>query len=328
MQPFTVWMPRPGSRFVLPPFPTGWYSVSFSEDLPRGGVIPVEAFGEKLVLYRGDDGIARLFGAFCPHLGAHLGHGGRVEGAALRCPFHAWRFDETGACTDIPYARKVPAGARIEPWSVREQDGHVLAWFDRRGGEPAWTPDPVAEVGDEGWIRVGRRRVEIRAHIQDLAENAVDSAHFQFVHGAPLPPATSAESDGHVLRARSVLRYPEALGGMEGTLQVRMWGLGLSASRFSGLVDTLVHGATTPIDEGRAETRLSMWTRRLDGDMTSMVAEMFVAEVNRQIEHDLPIWENKVMVQRPLLCDGDGPIGVFRRWARGFYRDLPEAEAR
>ena len=43
------------------------------------------------------------------------------------------------------------------------------------------------------------------------------------------------------------------------------------------------------------------------------------AEVSRQLEQDIPIWENKVYLSRPVLCDGDGPIGVFRRWAKQFY---------
>ena len=34
---------------------------------------------------------------------------------------------------------------------------------------------------------------------------------------------------------------------------------------------------------------------------------------------DFPIWENKVYRERPLLCDGDGPIQAFRRWAAQFY---------
>ena len=30
--------------------------------------------------------------AYCPHLGAHLGHGGIINGECIECPFHAWRW--------------------------------------------------------------------------------------------------------------------------------------------------------------------------------------------------------------------------------------------
>jgi hypothetical protein len=31
------------------------------------------------------------------------------------------------------------------------------------------------------------------------------------------------------------------------------------------------------------------------------------------------IWENKIYLDRPMLCDGDGPIGEFRRWYAQFF---------
>ena len=47
----------------------------------------------------------------------------------------------------------------------------------------------------------------------------------------------------------------------------------------------------------------------------------------KQIEQDIPIWENKIYVHPPVLVDGDGPIGLFRRWAKQFYAGAPEASA-
>ncbi len=34
---------------------------------------------------------------------------------------------------------------------------------------------------------------------------------------------------------------------------------------------------------------------------------------------DIPIWENKAYYQKPLLCDGDGPFPVYRRWMQQFF---------
>ena len=36
---------------------------------------------------------------------------------------------------------------------------------------------------------------------------------------------------------------------------------------------------------------------------------------------DLPIWDNKIHQKRPILCDGDGPIGIFRTWCKQFYSE-------
>jgi hypothetical protein len=45
----------------------------------------------------------------------------------------------------------------------------------------------------------------------------------------------------------------------------------------------------------------------------------FAREFVRQFGQDIPIWESKRYLARPLLCDGDGAIAGFRRWAAQFY---------
>ena len=68
---------------------SSWYQVAWADDVPPGTTRPLQYFGEELVLWRGHDGVLRLFDAFCPHLGAHMGYGGWVEGRdELVCPFH------------------------------------------------------------------------------------------------------------------------------------------------------------------------------------------------------------------------------------------------
>ena len=66
--------------------------------------------------------------AHCPRLGAHLGHGGRVEAGELACPFHGWRFDADGRNTCIPYSERTNAGARLRSYPVVERyetEGHT-----------------------------------------------------------------------------------------------------------------------------------------------------------------------------------------------------------
>ena len=97
--------------------------------------------------------------------------------------------------------------------------------------------------------------------------------------------------------------------------------------RFTGLVETLLVGAMTPIDDQYIDARFSFTLKQLgDKDVTKGVGQAFVREVTRQFEQDMPIWEHKAYFERPVLCDGDGPIGIFRKWSRQFYTmpaDLP-----
>ena len=57
---------------------TGWFMVGWSPEFPIGEVRPLRYFGEDLVAYRDERGELHVLEAHCKHLGAHIGHGGKV----------------------------------------------------------------------------------------------------------------------------------------------------------------------------------------------------------------------------------------------------------
>ncbi|MBK7972698.1 MAG: Rieske (2Fe-2S) protein [Deltaproteobacteria bacterium] len=61
------------SRFPMPQNPNGWFQVGLSRDVSAGEVKSIHYFGKDLVLFRTQEGEAKVFDAVCPHLGAHLG---------------------------------------------------------------------------------------------------------------------------------------------------------------------------------------------------------------------------------------------------------------
>lgn len=109
-----------------------WLPVAKSAelDIPRP-VIPVALRGQRLVLFRDDDGKLGLIGRNCPHRGADLCFG-RLEDNGLRCPFHGWHFDRTGQCVEQPAE---PAGSQMHTQikvpmiPVKEVDGVILAYI-------------------------------------------------------------------------------------------------------------------------------------------------------------------------------------------------------
>ena len=58
------------------------------------------------------------------------------------------------------------------------------------------------------------------------------------------------------------------------------------------------------------------------------VGNAFSAEIARQLEQDKPIWESKIYLERPVICDGDGPIARYRKWCEGFYPEWYARQAR
>jgi phenylpropionate dioxygenase-like ring-hydroxylating dioxygenase large terminal subunit len=315
-------------RFPFPPFANGWFQVAYSDELTSGQVLPLSYFGRELVAFRGSDGKAAVLDAFCPHLGAHLGYGGKVQGDSIVCPFHAWRFDGCGGCVDVPYAKKIPPKAKMRAWPVRELNGLIMVWHHAEDAPPSWELPVLPEYGNEEWTTYERRRWKIKTRNQEMAENAVDSAHFHFLHGTSNMPQSRAEMQGPVLKVISTTGMSTPRGGVDGTVESNSYGFGFSTVRFTGIVDTLLVSTMVPIDEEHVDVRFNFTLKKWpDKDVTKSVGKAFIGEVSRQLEQDIPIWEHKVYWDHPVLCDGDGPIGLFRKWCRQFYSLPREAQA-
>src|SRR5262245_46036181 len=85
--------------------PSSWYLVAWSDEVPAGELVRLRYLEREMVAFRGADGAVSVLDAYCPHLGAHLGVGGRVEGGTLRCPFQDRKSTRLNSShLDISYA--------------------------------------------------------------------------------------------------------------------------------------------------------------------------------------------------------------------------------
>lgn len=301
--------------------PTGWFAVAESPDLEPGQTKAAYYFATHLVLWRDDDGGAHVMDAFCPHLGAHLGHGGTVEGCEIMCPFHGWKFDAEGANTDIPYSDRTNGRAKVGTYPTQERNGFIYAWYHPEGELPTWEIAEVTELAGDEFSGPKRTAHTVQVGIQEMAENAVDSAHFRYVHNtATVPEIEKYESDGHRAIMESSQKFPTPRGVVDGRIDSIADGPGVSIVRFTGIVDTLLVSASTPVDGGQTHTRFNFYVRSMgDEKLTSSVGDAFAAEVDKQFMEDMPIWEHKAHLVRPALANNDGPFMKFRKWYRQFY---------
>ena len=313
------------------PIPFGWYALACSADLAAGDVRPLYYFDEHLVLFRTEDGQAHVTAAFCPHLGAHLGYGGRVEGNAIVCPFHGWRFDGEGVCVSVPYARAIPRRAANGPclysYPVQERNRMIWAWHHPRHLPPLFDVDDVSELSDPDWSEFTHYEWDVNAPIQEAGENAVDIAHFVAVHGAREMPEARITLAGHRRDTEVTALVPriDARGNVDLTtmerchLVTRNCGPGMSTQTFELGARTVMLATVTPITPARMKLCFN-FTKRLDTPAHfDPLVDGLIAEIVRQVEQDIPIWENKVFRDAPILCDGDGPIAKYRRWFGQFY---------
>ena len=312
------------------PVPYGWFQIGWPEDVAVGEAKELQYFGRHQVLWRDEDGVAHLQDAFCPHLGAHLAHGGKVLGCEIACPFHGWRFDGEGVNTLIPYSERTNAKGKLETYPVIERNGLLMAWYHPHGEEPMWEiPELEPFVATEGFTETVKRTYSVQAPWQELAENGVDAAHFRYVHNTEeVPVLDSYDTDGPVAKMRSTQKFPTPRGVVTGRIDADSHGPGLSFVRFSGIVDTFLMGCNTPVGANECEMRFTFTVRNLgdDAEVNRTVGDLFVEEVHNQVIEDKPIWENKAFIPRPALADTDGPFTQFRRWASQFYADAYEVD--
>jgi 3-ketosteroid 9alpha-monooxygenase subunit A len=312
------------SRYPFP-VPFGWFQVAWPHEVDPGHVLPRYYFGRHLVLWRDDAGEFHLQDAFCPHLGAHLGHGGSVKGTDIECPFHGWTFNGEGHNTCIPYSERTNAKARIRTYPTIERNGLVMAWYHPdESVDPQWEIPELPEYsGAAGFSEPVCRQYIVHAAWQELAENGADSAHFRYVHNTEVVPEIEEYvAEGAHARMRSSQKFPTPRGVVEGRIDVDNWGPGFAITKFSGIVDTYLMGCNTPIDAETCELHFTFTVRNLgDEGTTSSVGEAFVNEVHKQVIEDGPIWENKAFLPRPALADTDGPFMKFRKWASQFYAE-------
>src|ERR1051325_6605441 len=128
----------PGGRFMR----QFWLAVRRSEDLAPGHAVPLRIMSEDYTLYRGESGHAQIMDYRCPHRGAQM-HLGWVEGDAMRCLYHGWKYDASGQCVEQPaedagFAGRVP----MAPRPPREHMGLIFAYCGE-GEPPAWPPYPA-----------------------------------------------------------------------------------------------------------------------------------------------------------------------------------------
>lgn len=319
-------MPAPT---VLPPYPASWYVFGLAAELPPGGLLARPFMGQDVVVFRTRAGQAAAVDAYCPHLGAHFGYGGRVEGELLRCPFHAFCFDTQGTCVRTGYGTKPPPKARLPTWPLREVNGLLLIYHDGAGRAPAWE---VPALPAAGWTRPRFRRFELNDHPQETTENSVDLGHFAFVHGyrgARL--LREVVTDGPYLStAYAVQRavpglerwFPDLL--FEFNFETHIHGLGYSLVQVRvpavGL-EARLWVLPTPIDAERLHLFLaaSVKAYRPRWPLTDLAAWGLFNSFLHDTQQDFPIWQNKKYVQPPALAEGDGPIGRYRQWASQFY---------
>ena len=136
---------------------------------------------ENIVVYRDDEGLVALRDQ-CVHRGVALSTGCLRDGR-LECPYHGWQYDRSGAVAFVPALGRsgaIPSRAGVHCYNVRED--HEVVWVAPEPpvtGLPAWPDD---DWNNPDWRVFLVDTWSWRSSAGRMIENAIDFAHFNFVH--------------------------------------------------------------------------------------------------------------------------------------------------
>lgn len=130
-----------------------WYVAAWDHEVAAGTLFSRILLNEPLVLFRQRDGRVVGLEDRCCHRHYPL-HKGALIDDCIRCHYHGFTYDGTGACVRIPGQSHVPDAARVKRYPVVERHRWIWVWM----GEPAladeskivdfhWLDDPYIRTG-------------------------------------------------------------------------------------------------------------------------------------------------------------------------------------
>ena len=295
----------------------GWTQVASDSEL-AGEVVPVDIRGRRLVAVHGDSGWVVCDGT-CPHRGAHLGYGGRVDGSVVVCPFHGHR---------VHVGDDRPALFSVTRYPTLHAAGGLFVLLD-----------DACETGLSGRLLALSRTHYVKPAFQRtlsipaeyVIENVVDADHFSAVHALTRRPRLSVfEDDAGVLRVE----------GCFDMVRPNRWQVGETAdttaqARFSAEVfsptvvvselgsadaPNVVITAATPTADGGCVARVTVALprRRESGAPTVGELSSLVSGSRTAFDQDAVIWDHLDTSVTPKYTEGDELVRAYRAYCQRF----------
>ncbi|KEQ19693.1 Rieske 2Fe-2S domain-containing protein [Endozoicomonas numazuensis] len=312
----------------------GWHCLGLAEDYKDGKAHTLDIFGTKLVAYQGEDKQIHILDGYCPHMGADLSKG-CIEGNSIRCPFHDWRWDADGKCDDIPYAKRIPRKAQIKSWPISEQNNLLFIWNDPENNLPLEEqaiPRVEACFSDD-WADWEVANLTIKTNCRELIDNIADKAHFGPVHDAP-NKFFSNRFEGHVAEQTMIGNSPRLSGESDLKTVATYYGPAYQITEMTGEMDgmpihSILLNCHIPIDHDSFQLRYGVLVQKVPGlsdEQNREIAQGYIQLAQEAFFEDVAIWDTKVRVDNPILCDGDGPVYQLRKWYDQFYTDIADVK--
>lgn len=169
--------------------------------------------GERMVLYRAQEGRIAAVEDFCPHRGAPLSLGRVCEGK-LVCGYHGLEMGCDGKTIAMP-GQRVRGFPAIKSYAVQERYGFIWVWPGEQQLADADLIPVLKWHGDPEWA-YGGGLFHIKADYRLMIDNLMDLTHETYVHASSIgqaeidetPCKTETRGDEEVITSRFMHDIP------------------------------------------------------------------------------------------------------------------------
>ncbi|MGE5086075.1 MAG: Rieske 2Fe-2S domain-containing protein [Bacillota bacterium] len=163
-----------------------WYVGLPSAELAVNKAQPRKILGEPVVFYRDSKGKVSAMRDICPHRGIPLSYG-RVVNDTLECPYHGWKFDGTGTCTEIPSLCPDqdlnPNKIKVRTYPVHEAQGLIWVFMGDKDFDVSKAPQPPEMKAFAADKKPNLTYVvNFPCHVDHAVIGLMDPAHGPYVH--------------------------------------------------------------------------------------------------------------------------------------------------
>jgi 3-ketosteroid 9alpha-monooxygenase subunit A len=294
---------------------SGWQQLAFKREL-TGDITPMTVGRRPLVAVNSPEGV-KVYDAVCPHRGANLGYGGRLEGGVIVCPWHGRRIalgGEAGLC--VRGYRTLELGELIFVLFSEQHENGLTAMMEGLAQTHYFIPGFTIEAGISP---------------EYVIENAFDRDHFKYVHGIDNEPdlqlypslhgEMSVEGIFHTSVPNPWQEAQQTGAEVRTRFYARVFSPTLCVTELGeeGNPYIVITGAT-PTPDGNCVIRVSLAIAPAP-DGTPPSKEIILAllrDSKTSFDQDLVIWENLSRDARNRLGPDDALVAKYHKFCRRF----------
>ena len=212
------------------------------------------------------------------------------------------------------------------PWPVLEINQMVLIWHDIEKQEPDFYPKKIEACYSEEWSDYSMASFLVKNNCRELIDNMADKGHFGPVHQAPFEGFWNEAKD-HTYTQEMTANSP-ILGGdlfsqatYEGPAYMTTY---MSAVQDGNTVESRLLVSHLPLTMTSFQINFGVMVKKVPGmskEEEDAFVQGYVDANNYAFGQDVAIWENKIYIPDPVVCDGDGPLHKLRKWYGQFLVD-------